>query len=64
MENRKLIGLILLIIGALAIIINLAVIYPFINCTWAPWAFWLIALIGILGGLLIYFEVKIFYSED
>lgn len=62
MENRKLTGLIMLIIGVIAIIINFAVIYPFINCVFAPWLFWLIAAIGIVVGLLIYFDVKIFYS--
>ncbi|MHA2007375.1 MAG: hypothetical protein ACXABO_09485 [Promethearchaeota archaeon] len=64
MENRKLIGLILLVVGIVSIFINLLVIYPYINCSYAPWLFWLIAIIGGVGGILIYFNVKIFQADE
>ncbi|MHA1932458.1 MAG: hypothetical protein ACW96X_07955 [Promethearchaeota archaeon] len=64
MEKRKLIGLILLVVSVVAIVLNLVVIYPLINCTFAPLTFWLIALVCIIGGLIIYFDVKIFHSEE
>ncbi|MHA2181757.1 MAG: hypothetical protein ACXAAH_10070 [Promethearchaeota archaeon] len=64
MEKRKLIGLILLVVSAVVVILNLVVIYPLINCNFAPLTFWLIALVCIVGGLIIYFDVKIFHSEE
>jgi hypothetical protein len=64
MEMRKLIGLILLVVGVLVVVLNLVVIYPFINCTFAPLTFWLIALVCIVVGLILYFDVQIFHSEE
>jgi hypothetical protein len=64
MEKRKIIGLVLFIIAVVVAILNLVVIYPNINCTYAPLVFWLIALVCIVGGILIYFDIKIFHSEE
>jgi len=64
LEKRKIYSLIAIIIGIMVAILNIVVIYPHINCAYAPFVFWLIALLGIVGGLIIYFDVKIFHSEE
>jgi hypothetical protein len=64
MEKKKMLGLIFFVIAAVIVIINLAVIYPFINCSFAPLTFWLIAVVSIAGGFLTYFDVKIMHSEE
>ncbi|MFX0034910.1 MAG: hypothetical protein ACFE9I_04620 [Candidatus Hermodarchaeota archaeon] len=64
MESRKRNGLILIIIGVIFILINAFVVYPYINCSFAPLTFWLLALIGGVGGILLLFDVKLFYSDE
>ena len=62
--DKKKIGLILLVVGLIFVLINLIVIYPFINCVFAPLVFWLLAVVFAIGGILLYFDIKIFYSEE
>ncbi|MBY8986915.1 MAG: hypothetical protein KGD61_00550 [Candidatus Lokiarchaeota archaeon] len=57
-------GLIFLIIAVVVVIINLVVIYPIINCAYAPLVFWLIALLSVVGGVILYFDIKIMHSEE
>ena len=64
MDKKKMLGLIFFVIAAVAIIINLVLIYPLNFCAFAPLVFWLIALLGVAGGLLLYFDIKIFHSEE
>jgi hypothetical protein len=64
LENRKKYGLILLAVGLVFILLNLIVIYPYITCTFAPLTFWFIAIIGVVGGLLLYYDVKFFGSYE
>ena len=64
MEKKKLLGWILIVIAVVVVIINLAFIYPNINCVYAPWVFWLIALLCVVGWALLFFDVKIMHSEE
>lgn len=57
-------GLIFFIIAVVIAIINLVVIYPSINCSYAPLVFWLIALISVVIGVIFYFNIKIMHSEE
>lgn len=62
--DKKKIGMILFIVGAILLIINLVVIYPFINCSYAPLVFWLLVLVVVIIGLVLYFDVQIFHNEE
>jgi len=64
MERKKMYGLILLVVGLVFILLNLIVVYPFINCFFAPLTFWLLAIVGFTGGILLFFDIKIFYSGE
>ncbi|MFW9865674.1 MAG: hypothetical protein ACFFEN_06195 [Candidatus Thorarchaeota archaeon] len=64
MENRKIIGLVLIIVAVVPVILNFVVIYPYINCNFAPLVFWFIAFVCVVGGIIIYFNIKIFHSEE
>jgi hypothetical protein len=64
MEKKKILGLIFFIIAVVLVILNFVVIYPSINCTYAPLVFWLIALLGVVGGVIFYFNIKIMHSKE
>jgi hypothetical protein len=57
-------GIILLVVGLIFVILNFIVVYPFISCFYAPLAFWLLAILGIAGGILSYFDIKLFSPEE
>ena len=57
-------GLILLIVGLVFILLNFIVVYPFISCFYAPYAFWLLAIVGVAAGILLFFDIKLFHSEE
>ncbi len=63
-SKKKGFGLILLLAGLVFILVNILVVYPYINCEFAPLTFWLLAIIGAVGGLLLYFDVNIFHEEE
>ena len=63
MEHGKIYGLILFIVGLVFTLTNILVIYPNINCFFAPLTFWLLAGIGVVGGILLFFDVNLSYSE-
>ena len=64
MERKKIFGIILLVVGLVFILLNVIVVYPTISCFYAPYAFWLIAIVGVAGGILLYFDINIFHSEE
>ena len=64
MEKNKILGLIFFIVAVVAVIINLAVIYPLNFCVFAPWVFWLIAIVAVVVGIIFYFDIKIMHSEE
>ncbi len=64
MERKKIYAIILFVVGLVFIIVNVLVIYPFINCSYAPLTFWLLAIVGVSGGILLFFDIKLFYSEE
>ena len=45
-------------------LVNLLVVYPFINCSYAPLTFWLLAIVGVSGGILLFFDINLFHSEE
>jgi len=53
-----------LVVGLVFILLNVIVVYPTISCFYAPYAFWLIAIVGVAGGILLYFDINIFHSEE
>jgi hypothetical protein len=57
-------GIILFAVGLVFILLNVIVVYPFINCSFAPLTFWLIAIVGVSGGILLYFDIKLFHSGE
>ena len=57
-------GIILFVVGLVFIIVNVLVIYPLINCSYAPLTFWLLAIVGVSGGILLFFDIKLFYSGE
>ncbi len=57
-------GIILFVVGLVFILLNVIVVYPFISCFYAPYAFWLLAIVGVSGGILLFFDIKLFYSEE
>ena len=57
-------GIILLVVGLVSILVNVIVVYPFINCFFAPLTFWLLALVGVTGGILLYYDINLFLSEE
>ena len=57
-------GIILFIVGLVFVLVNVIVVYPFINCSYAPLTFWLLALVGVVGGILLYFDISLFFSEE
>jgi len=59
-----LLGIILFIVGLVFVLVNVIVVYPFINCSYAPLTFWLLALVGVVGGILLYFDISLFFSEE
>jgi len=64
LEVKKIIGLLLLIVGLVFILINILVIYPFIICGYAPWTFWLIAAIALIAGIILFFNIDLSLSEE
>jgi len=50
--------------GLVFILLNVIVVYPFINCSYAPLTFWLLAIVGVSAGILLFFDIKLFYSEE
>ena len=58
------IGIILFVVGLVFILVNVIVVYPFINCSYAPLTFWLLAIVGVLGGILLFFDIRLFSSEE
>ncbi|MFX0057558.1 MAG: hypothetical protein ACFE85_11300 [Candidatus Hodarchaeota archaeon] len=62
--DRKKIAIVFFIIGVVFVLLNFFVIYPFINCIFAPLVFWLVAAVGIVGGFLKYYDIKLFHSYD
>jgi hypothetical protein len=57
-------GIILFVVGLVFILVNVIVVYPFINCSYAPLTFWLLALLGVAGGILLFFDINLFHSEE
>jgi len=57
-------GIILFVVGLVSILVNVIVVYPSISCFFAPLTFWLIAIVGFAGGILLFFDIKIFYSGE
>ena len=57
-------GIILFVVGLVFILVNVIVVYPFINCSYAPLTFWLLAIVGVLGGILLFFDISLFSSEE
>lgn len=57
-------GIVLFVVGLVFILLNVTVIYPFINCAYAPYVFWLLAIVGVVGGILLYFNINLFHSEE
>jgi hypothetical protein len=57
-------GIILFVVGLVFIILNFIVVYPNISCFYAPYAFWLLAIVGVAGGILLFFDIKLFHSEE
>ena len=57
-------GIILFVVGLVFIIVNVLVVYPFINCSYAPLTFWLLAIVGVSGGILLFFDINLFHSEE
>ncbi|MBY9020598.1 MAG: hypothetical protein KGD67_06050 [Candidatus Lokiarchaeota archaeon] len=64
MERKKMFGIILFVVGLVFILVNVIVVYPFINCSYAPLTFWLLAIVGISGGILLFFNIRLFSSEE
>lgn len=62
MEIRKIGGIVLFVVGLIFAILNLVVIYPSINCTFAPYVFWLVVVICIIVGSILYFNLKVFHT--
>ena len=57
-------GIILFVVGLVFIIVNVLVVYPFISCSYAPLTFWLLAIVGVSGGILLFFDINLFLSEE
>jgi hypothetical protein len=57
-------GIILFVVGLVFILLNLILVYPFISCFYAPYAFWLLAIVGVAGGILLFFDINLFHSDD
>jgi len=55
-------GIILFVVGLVFILINVIVVYPFINCSYAPLTFWLLAIVGV--SVLFFFDIKLFHSRE
>jgi len=64
LEVKKIIGLLLLIVGLVSVFINILVIYPYISCGFAPWTFWLIAAIAIIAGIILFFNINLSFTEE
>jgi len=64
LEVKKIIGLLLLIVGLVSILINVLVIYPFIICGFAPMTFWLIAAIAFIAGIILFFNINLSFTEE
>jgi hypothetical protein len=64
MQRKKLYGIILFVVGLVFILLNFIVVYPFISCFYAPYVFWLLAILGVAGGILLFFDINIFHSEE
>jgi hypothetical protein len=57
-------GIILFVVGLVFILVNVIVVYPFINCSYAPLTFWLLAIVGVSGGILLFFDINLFHSRE
>ncbi|MHA1472035.1 MAG: hypothetical protein ACTSQW_02930 [Promethearchaeota archaeon] len=64
MERKKMYGIILFVVGLVFILVNVIVVYPFISCSYAPLTFWLLALVGVSGGILLFFDISLFSSDE
>ena len=68
MKDKKISNILLnidyLITGLIFIVLNVIWVYPLISCFYAPYAFWLLAIIGVAGGILLFFDVRLFRPED
>ena len=64
LEHGKIYGLILLIVGLVFILLNILVVYPYLNCFFAPLTFWLLAGIGVVGGILLFFNINLSYTGE
>ncbi|MBY9014177.1 MAG: hypothetical protein KGD68_00655 [Candidatus Lokiarchaeota archaeon] len=64
MERKKMYGIILFVVGLVFILVNVIVVYPFINCSYAPLTFWILAIVGVSGGILLFFDIRLFSSEE
>jgi len=64
LERKKIFGIILLVVGLVFILLNVIVVYPSISCFYAPYAFWLLAIVGVAGGILLFFDINLFHSEE
>ncbi len=57
-------GIILFVVGLVFILVNVIVVYPFINCSYAPLTFWLLAIVSVSGGILLFFDISLFHSRE
>ena len=57
-------GIILFVVGLVSILVNVIVVYPSINCFFAPLTFWLLAIVGASGGILLFYDINLFFSEE
>ncbi len=64
MKRGKIYGLILFIVGFVFILLNLLVVYPYISCFFAPLTFWLLVGIGVVGGILMFFNINLSYTGE
>jgi hypothetical protein len=64
LERKKIFGIILFVVGLVLILVNVIVVYPFISCSYAALTFWLLAIVCVAGGILLFFDIKIFHSEE
>jgi len=61
---KKISGIVLFIAALVFIFINFIAIYPYLSCSFAPLTFWLLSVICVVVGLILYFDVQIFHSEE
>jgi len=57
-------GIILFVVGLVFILVNVIVVYPIINCSYAPLTFWLLAIVSVSGGILLFFDINLFRPRE